>query len=169
MFDESAAVTMTLPVKVEMGSQVEEDPDVVWTERIMDLSDLDVDHDIQVLTDVDPLIIDGSDTGPLPFPVVVNTETQVDVRWEATLGVVPSVGGCGFPPGWLDSESDGCMMDEFVLVLEKSPIVSMKSVVVPTFLPALSGVSTLAVLAGGRCCSGRDSHSASVCPAGCWE
>ena len=95
MFDETAAVTMTLPVKVEMGSQVQEDPDVVWTERIMDLSNLDVSRDIQVLTDVDLLIIDGSDTGPLPFPVVVNTETQVDVRWEVTLGVAPSVVGCG--------------------------------------------------------------------------
>ena len=40
-------------------------------------------------------------------------------------------------------------MDEFVLVPEMSPIVSMKSAVVPTFLPALSEVTTLAVLAGG--------------------
>ena len=31
MFDNMAAVPMTLPVDVEMGSQVEEDPDVVWT------------------------------------------------------------------------------------------------------------------------------------------
>ena len=48
---------------------------------------------------------------------------------------------------------------------------------VPTFLPAMSEVFSLAVLAGGggvRCWGsppgrGRDSHSASVCPAGCWE
>ena len=63
--------------------------------------------------------------------------------------------GCGCPTGWLDSESDCCMMDEIVLVPEMSTIVSMKSVVVTTFLPALSEVCSLAVLAGGgggRCC-----------------
>ena len=41
------------------------------------------------------------------------------------------------------------MMEKFVLVPEMSPIVSMKSMVVPTFLPALSEVCSLAVLAGG--------------------
>ena len=61
-------------------------------------------------------------------------------------------GGC--PTGWFDSESDGCVMDEIVLVPEMSLIVSMKSAVVPTFLPALSEVCYLAVLAGGggHCC-----------------
>ena len=43
-------------------------------------------------------------------------------------------------------------MDETVLVPEMSPIVSMKSAVVPTVLPALSEVFSLAILAGGRCC-----------------
>ena len=75
MFDETDAVSMTLPVNVEMGSQVEGDLDVVWTERDMDLGDLDVGRDIQVLTDVGPLMIDGSDTGLLSLPVVVNMET----------------------------------------------------------------------------------------------
>ena len=40
-------------------------------------------------------------------------------------------------------------MEKFVLVPEMSPIGSMRSVVVPTFLPALSEVCSLAVLAGG--------------------
>ena len=40
-------------------------------------------------------------------------------------------------------------MDAIVLVLEMSPIVSMKSVVVPTFLPALSEVCSFDILAGG--------------------
>ena len=149
MFDEMAAVPMTLPVDEEMGSQVEEGPDVVWTGRDIDMCDPDVGRDIQVLTDVGPMMIDGSDTGPLSLPVVANTETQVDVRWEVTLEVDPFVVGCGCPTGWLDSESDCCMMDEIVLVTDMSPIVSMKSVVVPTFLPALSEVCSLAVLAGG--------------------
>ena len=56
-------------------------------------------------------------------------------------------GGC--PTGWLDSESDGCVMDEIVLATEMSPIIFIKSAVVPTFLPALSEVCSLAVLAGG--------------------
>ena len=109
----------------------------------------DVECDIQVLTDVGPMMIDGSDTVPLSIPVVANTETQVDVRWGATLEVVPFVVGDGCPMGWLETESDGCVMEEVVLVPEMSPIVSMKRAVVPTFLPALSEVCSLAVLAGG--------------------
>ena len=65
------------------------------------------------------------------------------------MAVVPFVVGCGCPAGWLDSESDCCMMDEIVLVPEMSPIVSMKRAVVPTFLPALPEVFSLAGLAGG--------------------
>ena len=58
MFDKTAAVPMTLPMDVEMGSQVEEDPDVVWTGRDMNMGDPDVNRDIQVLTDVGPMMID---------------------------------------------------------------------------------------------------------------
>ena len=97
---------VTLPVGVEMGPQVEEDPDVVLTGRDVEMGDPDVGRDIRVLTDVCPVMIDELVTGPLSLPVVVNTETQVDVRWEATLAVVPFVVGCGRPAGWLDSESD---------------------------------------------------------------
>ena len=99
MFDKTAAVPMTLPVGVEMGSHIEEDPDVVWTGRYMEMGDLDVGRDIWVLTDVCPMMIDGLAPGPLSLPVLVNTETQVDVRWEATLAVVPFVVGCGRPAG----------------------------------------------------------------------
>ena len=120
------------------------------------------------------MMFDESATEPLSLPVVVNTETQVDVRLEPTLAVVPFVDGCGRPAGWLDSESDCDGMDEIVLVPEMSPIVSVRSAAVPTFLPAMSEVFSLAVLAGVHCCGsppgrGRDSHSTSVCPAGCWE
>ena len=109
--------------------------------------------------------------------MVVDTETQVDVRWETTSAVVPFGDGCGRPAGWLDSESDCCVMDEIVLDPEMSPIVSVRGAAVPTFLTTMSEVFSLAVFAGGgggRCCGsppgrGRDSHSASVCPARCWE
>ena len=151
MFDETAAVPMTLPVDEQKDSQVEEGPDVVWTRRDMDMGDPDVGRDIQVLTDVGLMMIDGSDSGPLSLPVVANTDTQVDIRWEATLEAVPFVVGGGCPTGWLDSESNGCVMNEIVLFPEMSPFVYMKSAVVLTFLPALSEVCSLAVLAGGRC------------------
>ena len=127
-----------------MGPQVEEDPDVVLTGWGMEEGDTDVSRDIRVL-----MMFDVSATELLSLTVVVNTETQVDVRWESTLAVVPFVDGCGRPAGWLDSESDCCVMDEIVLVPEMSPIVSMRSAAVPTFLPAMSEVFSLAVLAGG--------------------
>ena len=67
------------------------------------MGDPDAGRDIQMMSEVGPMMIDGSDTGPLALPVVANTETQVDVRWEITLEVVPSVVGGGCPAGWLDS------------------------------------------------------------------
>ena len=86
---------------------------------------------------------------PLSLPVVVDTESQVDVGWATTSAVVPFVDGSGRPAGWLDSESDCCAIDEIVLASEMSPIVSVRSAAVPTFLPAMSEVFSLAVLAGG--------------------
>ena len=82
MFDKTAAGPMTLPVDVELDSQVGEDPDVVWTGRDMDMGDPDVDRNIQVLMDVGQMMIDESATGPLSLPVVFNMKTQVDVSWE---------------------------------------------------------------------------------------
>ena len=139
---------LTLSVDEEKDSQVEDGPDVL-SGRVMDMGDPDVGRNIQVLMDVGPMMIDGSDTDPLSLPVVANTEKQVDVRWEATLEVVPFVVGDVCPMGWLETEYDGCVMEEVVLVPEMSPIISMKSVVVPTFLPALSEVCSLTILAGG--------------------
>ena len=87
--------------------------------------------------------------------------------------VVPSGLQNGRPAGWLDTESDCCVVDEIILEPGMSPIVYVRSAAGLTFLPTKSEVFSLAVLAGGRCCgsppgSGKDSHSASVCPAGCW-
>ena len=118
-----AALPLTLPVDEEMDSQVEEGPDVVWTGRDLDIGDPEEGRVIQVMSEVSPMMIDGSDTGLLALPVVADTETQVDVRWEVTLEVVPSVVDGGCLVGWLDSESDGCVMDEIVTAPEMSPIV----------------------------------------------
>ena len=83
MVDKTAAVPKILPVGVEMGPQVDEDPVVVLTGPDMEVSDMDVERDVQVLTDVCPMMFDESATEPLSLPVVVNTETQVDVSGTA--------------------------------------------------------------------------------------
>ena len=96
-FDRSAAVPMSLPVDVEMGPQVDDDPDMMLTRWEVEVSDTDVGRDIRVLMDGCPSMFEESATVPLSLPVVVNTETQVDVRWETTSAVVPFGDGCGRP------------------------------------------------------------------------
>ena len=147
IFDKMAVVPMSLPVVVETGPHVGCESDLLLSERDMEVDDTDVIRDIRLLTR--PMMFEESATVPLSLPVVVDTETQVDLRWETTSAVVPFGDGCGRPAGWLDSESDCCVIDEIVLAPEMSPFVFMKSAVVPTFLPALSEVCSLAVLAGG--------------------
>ena len=118
---------------------------------------LPVNDDINSQVDVDPDMLSGR---------VMESSTQV------LLEVVPFVDRDGCPTGWLETEIDDNMMEKFVLVPEMSLIGSVTSAAVPTFLPALSEVCSLAVLAGGRCSgkppgSGRVRYSASVCPTGC--
>ena len=116
------------------------------SERDVEVDDTDVKRDIRVLTDVGLMKFEESAT----WPVVVDTETQVDVRWEATSAVVPFGDGCGRPAGWLNAKSDCC---EMVLDPEMSPIVSGRSAAVPAFLPTKSEeVCSLGVLAGDPCC-----------------
>ena len=123
----------------------------------------------------------------LTLPVNDDINSQVDPDMlsgrvmessnQVLLEVVPFVDRDGCPTGWLETEIDDIMMEKFVLVPEMSLIGSMTSAAVPTFLPALSEVCSLAVLAGGgggRCCgkhpgSGRVRYSVSVCPTGCWK
>ena len=96
----------------------------------------------------------------LTLPVDEEMNSQVEVGPDMDMGdpdversnqvlleVVPFVDGDGCPTRWLETEFDDCVMEKFVLlVLEMSTIGSMKSVVGPTFLPALSEVCSLAVL-----------------------
>ena len=67
------------------------------SERDMEVDDADVNRDIRLMTDVCPMMFEESATVPLSLPVVVDTETQVDVRWETTSAVVPFSDGCGRP------------------------------------------------------------------------
>ena len=49
----------------------------------------------------------------------------------------------------LNSESDGCLVDESMFVPEMYPVVSARGTAVPTSLPTISEVFSSAVLAGG--------------------
>ena len=49
----------------------------------------------------------------------------------------------------LYSESDGCFVDESVLIPEMFPVVSARGTAVPTSLPTISEVFSSAVLVGG--------------------
>ena len=104
IFDLTAAVPMSLPVVVETGPQVGCESDLLLSERDMEVDDMDVNRDIRLTTDVCPMLFEETATVPLSLPGVVDTETQVDVRWETTSAVVPFGDGCGRPVGWLDSK-----------------------------------------------------------------
>ena len=95
------------------------------------------------------MMFEESATMPLSLPVVVDTETQVDVRWDTTSAVVPFGVGYGRPAGWLDSKSDCCVMDEIVLNPEMSPIISVRSAAVPAFLLTKSKMYSLTILTRG--------------------
>ena len=40
---------------------------------------------------------------PMSFPLVADTNTQVEVGWEPTSVVAPSSSASGRPVGWLDT------------------------------------------------------------------
>ena len=86
---------------------------------------------------------DGSDM--LSGRVLDMGDADVECSTQGLLGAVPFVDGDGCPTGWLEAESDDSVMEKFVLVPEMSPIVFIKSAVVPTFLLALSEVCSLDV------------------------
>ena len=94
------------------------------------------------------MMFDETAAVPLFLSVVVDTATQVEVRWETTLTVVPLVDGSDRPAGLVVSKPDCCVMNEIVLVPEMSSVVSARGAAVPTFLPTMSEMFSSAVLAG---------------------
>ena len=176
MSEDSAMEPMSLPVEANTETQV----DVRWesTLVVVPLSEVTgVTGEAQLQTHECPVMSEDSAMEPMSFPVVANTESQVEVGWEATSMMAPSSCGGGRLVGWFDTKSDCWVADEIMLDMEMSPIISGQSAAVPAFLATKSDVFSLAVLAGGgggRWCGsppgrGRDSHIASVYPAGCWE
>ena len=172
LFDETAAVPLPLPVVVETGPQVDCEMDILLSGWDVEVEFTDIGRDIRILPDVFPVMFDKAAAVPLSSPVVVDTGPQVDVRRKTTPTVVPLVDGSDRPAGLVNSKSDCCVTNERVLVPEMSPVVSARGAAVPTFLPTMSEMFSSAALAGGGSLlrqRGRDSHSASVCPAGSWE
>ena len=69
IFDKMAAVPMTLPMNVETGPQVDNDPD--------DPDLVDIRRDVRNLSDAVPAIFDKTAAVLLSLPVVVETGPQV--------------------------------------------------------------------------------------------
>ena len=171
--EDLASVPMSLPVESNTEARV----DVRWEPVSAVVPSGEVPGaagEVQLQTDVCPMLSRGLAMEPMSFPVVTDVVTQVEVGWEPTSVVHPSGCESGRPVGWFDTEADGWMVDEMMLDPEMSPIVSVRNAAVPAFLATKSEVFSLAVLAGGSVLRqppgrARDSHRASVCPAGCWE
>ena len=69
-FDKTAAVPMTLPVDVDIGPQVDDDPD--------DPDIADVRRDVRNFPDLFPVRFDKSAAMPMTLPVDVEMGPQVD-------------------------------------------------------------------------------------------
>ena len=190
---------LLLPVHKGMVSLDEDGLDVIISGRESTLMIADVSHDICVEPDQLPVVVSKEAVEPLALPVVTLTRSQVGctsiVAWPAnddtisqvgvdpdvesgnqvSLNVVPDVNWDACHMEWRETVVDDMVMEKFVLVPEVCQVGSMTSVAGPTFLPALSEVYSLVVLAGGgggSCCGkppggGRVIYSANVCPASC--
>ena len=91
-----------------------------------------------------PEMFDGMAAVPWASPGVVDTGPHVDIRRETNPAKVPlgdeitlriatvglSNNGSDRPVELLNSESDGCCVDESVLMLEMSPVVSARGTTV---------------------------------------
>ena len=153
-----AVEPLALPVVALTRSQVGCTPIVAWPANDDMISQVGVDPDLLsgwVMKLVDPDVESGD---------------------QVSLNVVPDVDWDVCHAEWRETVVDDMVMEKFVLVPEIYPITSMTSAAEPTFLPALSEVYSLVVLAGGggggSCCGkppggGGVRYSASVCPASC--
>ena len=162
------AVLVMLPSQLV----VDESPDEVLAGWQMECDDLGISLDAQLRADAGPMMFEDSAFELMSLPVGTSMETQVDVRWEPTSVVVPSSDATDV------TQDDQLRTEVCPMKYEDSasePMPLPVGTITETFLLTKSEVFSLAVLVGGgRCCGsppgrGRDSHSASVCPTGCWE
>ena len=73
-------VMLTSHLDVEMGPQADEGPDGVMTGWSMKSDNMCAIQNTQFLTDMCPVMLEYSAIEPISLHVVVNMETQVDVR-----------------------------------------------------------------------------------------
>ena len=135
---------------------------------------MDTGGDVLDVPDVFPVELDVLATEPMSLQVEADMGQQVEVGWEPTLMTAPSEYEDGHMTEWPDIKSDGVMVNDIMLESEMSPVGSVWGSVEPALLVTKSEVFSPVVLVGGRCCGippgrGRDSHSASFCPIGCWK
>ena len=87
-------------------------------------------QDAHLRTELCPLSFEDSASVPMSLPVEANMETQVDVRWESTLVVVPSSAVTG-------------ITGEAQLRTDVRPVVSQDSAMEPMSFPVLANTETL--------------------------
>ena len=126
-----AVEPLVLHVVALTRSQVGCAPVVTWPVNDVIISQVGVGPDLlsgRVVKMVDPDVESGDQ---------VLLKVVLDVDWDAC------------PTEWRETVIDDMKMEKFVLVPERSLIGSVTSAAEPTFLPALSEVYSLVVLAGG--------------------
>ena len=94
-----------------------------------------------MVVDIGPQVDSGRESTPAAVPLVDEIILCI-----ATVGLSD---GSDRPAELLNSESDGCLVDESVFVPEMSPVVSARGAAVPRSLPTISEVFSSAVLARG--------------------
>ena len=126
-----AVEPLAVPVVALTRSQVGGTPVVAWPADDDTISRAEVDPDllsVRVMQSVDP----DDESGD-----------------QVSLKVVPDVDCDACHTEWQEMMVDEMVMEKFVLVPEVFPVGSMMTAAEPTFLPALSQVYSLVVLAGG--------------------
>ena len=131
MVSKEAVEPLVLPVVALTRSQVGCTPIVAWP----------ADDDMIPQVRVDPDLWSGR--------VMKSVDPDVESGDQVSLNVVPDVDWDACHTEWRETVIDDMVMEKFVLVPEVCPVGSMTSAAEPTFLPALSEVYSLVVLAGG--------------------
>ena len=126
-----AVEPLALPVVALMRSQVGCTPVATWP----------ANDDMILQVGVDPNLLSGR--------VMNSVDPDVESGHQVLLKVVSDVDWDACHTKWRETVVDDMVMEKFVLVPEVFPVGYMMSAAEPTFLPALSEVYSVVVLAGG--------------------
>ena len=101
------------------------DPDMLLSGRDMEVGVTDISQDIRVLPDAFPVMFDKKAAVPMPLPVVVGMESQVDYDPDTLLS------GRDMEVGVLDINQDICVL------LDAFPVMFDEKTAMPMSLPAV--------------------------------